>query len=396
MIKRIGTKLFSVPALIIALFVFSTSLAGAQWMEEILIVPPDIRVEPPSLFSQQKPDLVVVLPLDIQNLGVANLDWNIVEAQSPACTPHDIPWASVSPDTGTTAAAGTAQIDVTLDSTGLAVGTYNGALCINSNDPDTPVIVVPLEIEVYTYVEIASSPQEFNISVIEGNSDQDLLTIDSLGDGSLEWVIFTSTGGIDALGEWTVYYDWGCTGFPGSATIIFNPDFSFTDSQGGSGTWTQSANFIVWTYSIGTQYTGYIAGNHMAGTMQSFNGSPGCWETVRSSGPVALHSGKFSASGEESSLSHSKHTGSTVKYDTEESLSWLDIFPSMGWLPPGFYQRVIVGANSSGLSAEVNFGLYFGLIRLYSRDPDEALIAIPVVLEVVEKPKIYLPMVLRP
>ncbi|MGB0385397.1 MAG: choice-of-anchor B family protein [Ardenticatenaceae bacterium] len=62
-----------------------------------------------------------------------------------ACdTPSDISWASVSPTSGTTAPSGNSSVNVTFDSTGLASGTYTGTLCINSNDPVTPLVTLPL------------------------------------------------------------------------------------------------------------------------------------------------------------------------------------------------------------------------------------------------------------
>lgn len=71
------------------------------------------------------------------------------------CTnPADIPWASASPITGTTAAGDGVDVTVTLDSTGLASGVYTGNLCITSNDPDagpgngTDLVVVPLTLTV--------------------------------------------------------------------------------------------------------------------------------------------------------------------------------------------------------------------------------------------------------
>jgi hypothetical protein len=69
-------------------------------------------------------------------------------------TPADIPWVSVNPTNGTTAPAASTTVDVTFDSTGLAVGTYLANLCIESNDPDpgpgneTELVVVPVELTV--------------------------------------------------------------------------------------------------------------------------------------------------------------------------------------------------------------------------------------------------------
>jgi hypothetical protein len=61
-------------------------------------------------------------------------------------TPSEIPWLSASPTSGTTAAGGASTVDVTFDSTGLAVGTYNGTLCVASNDPLTPYVETPVSL----------------------------------------------------------------------------------------------------------------------------------------------------------------------------------------------------------------------------------------------------------
>ena len=61
----------------------------------------------------------------------------------------DLTWASVSSAAGTTVPSTTDQVTVTLDSTGLIQGAvYTGGLCIESNDPDTPLVLVPLTLEV--------------------------------------------------------------------------------------------------------------------------------------------------------------------------------------------------------------------------------------------------------
>lgn len=65
------------------------------------------------------------------------------------CTfPSDLPWLSVSPTSGTTAAGTSSAVDVTFDSTGLATGVYTGTLCIDSNDPVTPLVEVPVSMTV--------------------------------------------------------------------------------------------------------------------------------------------------------------------------------------------------------------------------------------------------------
>lgn len=74
--------------------------------------------------------------------------FNWLSTSSSSCTPSDISWATLSPTSGTTGAGAADDVTVTLNSTGLAVGTYTGQLCVNSNDPDEPTVEVPVELTV--------------------------------------------------------------------------------------------------------------------------------------------------------------------------------------------------------------------------------------------------------
>jgi hypothetical protein len=72
----------------------------------------------------------------------------VVEAADDSCVASAISWASADPTSGTTAAGASSTVDVTFDSTGLAAGTYEGVLCVNSNDPDEPQVPVALTLVV--------------------------------------------------------------------------------------------------------------------------------------------------------------------------------------------------------------------------------------------------------
>jgi hypothetical protein len=108
----------------------------------------DIYLSPSSLTSQQTQDQVQTFKLEVRNYGSAPLDWSLYEAPTGSCSATDIPWVSVSPDTGTTASSSTTTVDVVLDSTGLTIGTYQAVLCASSNDPDEPLISVPITLEI--------------------------------------------------------------------------------------------------------------------------------------------------------------------------------------------------------------------------------------------------------
>ncbi len=79
-------------------------------------------------------------------------DLSLVEPVPEVCDlPSEIPWVSASPEMGTTPGGGSDIVEVTFDSTGLAEGIYEGTLCVSSNDPVTPIVPVPLTLEVAAY-----------------------------------------------------------------------------------------------------------------------------------------------------------------------------------------------------------------------------------------------------
>ncbi|UCF26678.1 MAG: hypothetical protein JSW42_08410 [Chloroflexota bacterium] len=67
-----------------------------------------------------------------------------MNSKADSCTLVEIPWVSISSNSGTTSPGSFDQIDVTIVSAGLAVGTYQGFLCINSDDPDESLIIIDI------------------------------------------------------------------------------------------------------------------------------------------------------------------------------------------------------------------------------------------------------------
>jgi subtilisin family serine protease len=66
----------------------------------------------------------------------------------PCVTPAEVPWLSVEPEAGATGAGAATELTVTLDTTGLAPGTHRAQLCLTSDDPATPLVRVPVSVEV--------------------------------------------------------------------------------------------------------------------------------------------------------------------------------------------------------------------------------------------------------
>jgi len=74
--------------------------------------------------------------------------FSIAEPKGPCANPADVPWLSVSPANGTTAANGSTPVTVTFYATGLADGTYSATLCVQSNDLSRVVVPVPVQFSV--------------------------------------------------------------------------------------------------------------------------------------------------------------------------------------------------------------------------------------------------------
>ncbi len=150
---------------------------------------PDISVTPDSLASNQFADELVTQTLAIDNSGSLTLTWDMVEAASDCATPGDIAWASASPVSGTIPSLGSNGVDVVFDSTGLAPAVYNGLLCVNSDDPDTPLITVSLALTVEASPAIVVSPSSLSSTQKTDTQMTQTLTISNVGTADLDWDI---------------------------------------------------------------------------------------------------------------------------------------------------------------------------------------------------------------
>ena len=124
-------------------------------------------------------------------------DMSLSQIGGGTCSaPVDIPWASVNPTAGSISAGGNSDVDVTLDSTGLAAGTYSGNLCVESNDPDTPLVVVPVDLTVEAGggdPDIEVAPSSLTATQAPDTTTMQTLTISNVGSADLDWMISEET-----------------------------------------------------------------------------------------------------------------------------------------------------------------------------------------------------------
>ncbi len=84
------------------------------------------------------------------NAGITNFMIDDVTISVPAACdrPQDLSWLSTDVMTGTVSALGSYNLTVTFNSNGLAAGPHQGSLCFTSNDPATPLLEVPVSLDV--------------------------------------------------------------------------------------------------------------------------------------------------------------------------------------------------------------------------------------------------------
>ncbi|MBE2198542.1 MAG: choice-of-anchor J domain-containing protein [Anaerolinea sp.] len=139
----------------------------------------------------------------VRGFGMAN-----VACDSPA----DVPWLSASPTGGTTAAGGSSNVTVSFDSTGLALGDYTALLCITSNDPDTPLVEVPVTLTVGQAPNIDVDPLSLSSTQAVNTTTQHTLDIGNDGEADLTWDIFEDGTEAAVLVDWDDDFDSYATG----------------------------------------------------------------------------------------------------------------------------------------------------------------------------------------
>jgi hypothetical protein len=95
----------------------------------------------------------------------------------------------------------------------------------------------------------------------------------------------TPTPEITIAGDWELYYSWDCSSYNGPAMASFYADNTYLLSEGGSatgyGTWYLAGDYIDFIFDDypNAHYVGSLdyTGAYMEGTMDTADGSNGCW-----------------------------------------------------------------------------------------------------------------------
>ncbi|GAB4581727.1 MAG: hypothetical protein Fur0022_44770 [Anaerolineales bacterium] len=119
-----------------------------------------------------------------------------ISGPPPVCsTANDIPWVTLAPLSGTVSSGSSEEVQVSLNTTGLTVGTtYTGTLCLESNDPWTSLVTIPISLTVESQIFGVALSADQTASADAGTTVVYTLTITNTGN-SVDTFDLTATGG---------------------------------------------------------------------------------------------------------------------------------------------------------------------------------------------------------
>jgi hypothetical protein len=349
----------------------------------------------------------------------------------PCADPAAISWLSVVPAAGTTAASDSDEVDVIVDSDGLAEGNYQALLCLSSNDPNNGLIEIPVSLTVIDGtiepatidVDVAS----FSFDLISGESDSDNMVISNIGDELLSWNITTATNSFAALprgGNIVVFDNINyvvSNTVDGSSFNWFTGDICDCDTNPGFhfNPWSSGGNLSFWWWSgtdnragvslDGTTYAA-LGADDTVGPASTFisEGFPTGTVNWRQAGNVDGYLGFRFINPNTTAINYGyvhiattgttghpatvvgwafDQTGAAITIpgaampdacDNPANIPWLSASPNSGSLTGGNSANVSVNVDATGLAS----GNYEALLCVNSNDPTNPIVEIPVSLDV--------------
>ena len=112
---------------------------------------------------------------------------------SACLQPGEVFWLAVSPESGSIPSASTQELQVQVDMNGLGGGTFEARLCIETNDPDQPIVVVPVTVSVDGAVlsppVLRYAPASLSVAVVEGSTASARVELANDGEQTLFWSV---------------------------------------------------------------------------------------------------------------------------------------------------------------------------------------------------------------
>ncbi len=163
------------------------AIASVHYPVAVIPVAPAISVDPTQIEVSQKPGRTATRGVTLRNQGNGPLEWSL-SGETGCDTPAALPWLDAAPESGTIAAGGSAQLRLTLNSTGQPPGRLTATLCVASNDPAKPVVRVTVTLVVLDLPTMVV-PEGVSVTQPAGTVTGTRMTIGNTGTSALQWSI---------------------------------------------------------------------------------------------------------------------------------------------------------------------------------------------------------------
>lgn len=361
----------------------------------------------------------------------------LASVEAPCDNPADVPWLSLDQTSGTTAAGATTPVTVTLDSTGLAIGSYAANLCVASNDPVTPLVVVPVTMDVIGDPCLSVAPVDLEQTLQVDQNATQTLTLTNSCDWGADFEIVEAEapakvmtdllfegfeGGVmPPAGGWTTFHRGATTR---AWQVTATPDFVYAGTYAGWVNYDSAAASDEWLLTpvfdttdlmdLELRFMAISDTIYPTATMKlwatDIDGDPltaePLWDMVRDEdwsddfyyrevivdlsaydgvGEMRVAWQYVGLDGESFGLDNISLTATEPVFD----IPWLSEDPLTGTVPANSTLDVDVTFDSTGLAA----GDYNGLLKVINLPFED--IDVPVLLHVIDMWGLYLPLILK-
>ena len=119
---------------------------------------PDMLVSPKPFAQTVKSGDTVSAELIITNRGIGTLNWTVftdrADAAAPCQFPQPVEWLQPKESGGRAVPGSIRPVEIVMDAGGLAAGRHDAYLCVGGDDPDKPLVDVPVLLYVTGEVNI--------------------------------------------------------------------------------------------------------------------------------------------------------------------------------------------------------------------------------------------------
>jgi len=291
--------------------------------------------------------------------------------QSEELTPAaDSPsWLSISPESGNIAPGGSADVTLTYRSEGILDGLYERDINILNNAPYSSPQVVPVALNVTGNSQIVSDTGSLDFGdLIVGDADTLSYLLQNIGTASLVIdTILVSGGDFESLHGLNSRIS-----FPFTLSPLNSQELSVAFSPMTEGLQQEILTIVS---DAANDDSLEIALQGSGVTPPDILVDPAFW------------SGTLPSGGVETDTIYVHNQGqASLEYSIDTSVPWLSVSPMSGVLGVGESIAVLLNISTIGVYA----GVYEDAFLIYSNDPDEPEITVPLTLTVTGEPQIQL------